>query len=234
MKKYYNVKQFITTNDVPFEPNERSLYYRNAIDKINKHNRQLICVLYFMKTALGIDSVTTMFLSTQKTRDLMKCLRFSLLIKAVTKEWEQLFDNFINDSINRINHVQKIMKEDLYLTEWYPYFQDKGFDKLFDIKTEAPGGKENNELFEKMKLDFEEYKKEHPDKIADHMAKAYPLINALETQRLREREKERLERQRLSEARREEKEEIRQSKILNSEIDKRERKINREFERYWK
>lgn len=231
-RKPTDIKQFLDTNDVPFEQNDRSRKYFAIIDKIDKKNKKVIAILYFFKVILGITSMETMFVSAQKMKRMFYALKCALKHKTVTDEWDGLFSKFVTDSNKRLDYVLKIIRENLFLTEYYPFFREIGLDSVFSYELTSDF-EANDRYFYGIRDQFEEWKSAHKEEIEAHMAKAQPMIDALAEQARRVKEKEEAEKKARAEYRKSITAEIRQRKKYDAEREKAGRKLQREFERYY-
>lgn len=231
-RKPTDIKQFLDTNDVPFEQNDRSRKYFTIIDKIDKKNKKVIAILYFFKVILGITSMETMFVSAQKMKRMFYVLKGTLNKKAVTDEWDGLFSKFVTDSNKRLDYILKIIRENLFLTEYYPFFREIGLDSVFSYELTSDF-EANDRYFYGIRDQFEEWKPAHTAEIDAHMAKAQPMIDALAEQARRVKEKEEAEKKARAEYRKSITAEIRQRKKYDAEREKAGRKLQREFERYY-
>ena len=232
-KKPTDIKQFMNTNDLPFEPNSRSKEYIAVINKLEKKNKKITAILYFLKVICGITRAETMFVSTQKVTKLFHALYIHLCRKAVTDEYVPIFEKFFKQQNDRMTYVLKIIKENLILTEYYPFFCEIGYDSIFDYELK-PDFDENDRYFYGIKERFDAWKPIHTAEIEAHMEKVQPLIDALESQAQRNKEKAIEEKKKHNEYRKSITAEIRQSKKYDAERDKRQRKLDREFERYYR
>ena len=228
--KHPDIKEFICTNDVPLKPNAKSKEYLETLYKIGRRNKKLLCVLYFMKVMMGMQSMATMFVSCQKVRDLIASISSRLYRKAVTEEWEPTFDKYISDTLKRLDYVMRIMRENIYLTEYYPFFAEVGFDTLFDFDMH---GEDIDGRLEEIKQSFESWKEGNLDKIDAHMRKTESLRTALDEEKARNKENDKLEKEERKAARKKETDEVREIRFWQRQHEKEERKIEKEMRRYY-
>lgn len=173
-----------------------------------------ISIMFFCITKLGLNNMRSMFKSGIKQKDHFTFMIFELKRRELPQYYVELFDFVTNKYQERINRMWLILKENIYLTEYYPFFEKCGYEVLgdfeLDYETVANGG-----AVEKLKHiidEFNKFKEENPSIIEEHLKTVAPVIEKYEKRKKDIAESEK------------------QEKRLARELEKKERAFEKECE----
>ena len=170
-------------------------------------------LLYFCTACLGLKSCNPMFSSGIKQRTFVQALTMELKRRTVTTYYIELFDWLVDRLNTRLSHVFRIVKENIYLTEYYPFFEEVGWDVLNDFDTNIATTVDCNEQLKFILDDFAKFKETHPELIKKHMDTVQPIIDTRNNHFRNVKEAEKLE------------------KKLARDLDNKERAMEREIKR---
>ena len=144
--------------------------------------------LYFLLCDLRITYVKTMFISTRKQLEFIYAVRGALREYQLTPYFEPLFAKDVKLLRYRIEHINRIVDEDIHLTEYEPFFNEVGIDvtwidKIPNRAEVEAKGKEN--LLSEIGQAAKKWNEEHPDIVKDHMEKVKPEIEQYEAYKQR-------------------------------------------------
>ena len=144
--------------------------------------------LYFLICDLRITYVLTMFVSTRRQMDFIYAVRAALREYKLTPYFEPIFKKDVESLRRRIEHINRIVEEDIHLTEYEPFFNEVGMDITWvdKIPTRAEIAAKNGEsqLSEVAKA-ARKWNEEHPDIVKAHMEKIRPEIEQYEAYKKR-------------------------------------------------
>lgn len=203
-----------------------------SLREIDDELGRVTTLTYFLLTRLKMEDARSMMRSAKNQRNLIWALTQDLKKYQVSKKWMPIFKRDISKLSKRAEFVYGICKEDLRLTKHWPYFSEVGFDKLLDFQTKF-------ESFEASVLDvilpeMESWERDHQEEIQKHMESIADEIRIRDEHRAKVKEKERQEKEAAKRIKAEEKAEIREIEKNRKEELKRKRKLDREFERYFR
>lgn len=205
--------------------------YLRDLRQCDKELARIGVLTFFLTTRLGIEDTRSMMWSAVKQRKLIAAVCIDLKKYRVDPEYDNIFKWDIQGLKRRCDYVFKVCKEDLRLTEHYPYFEAVGFEQLMDIplefrdKTETP--------LDKILPDMEMWENNHKTEIASHMESVKEEIRIRDEHREKVRETAKAEKEAEKDKKKAERDEIKEIKKNNEAYRKRQRKIEKEFERYY-
>lgn len=237
---YYNSNR-LKINDWLNDPNVEKGCTKKNLDYIRQVNDlydglTLVTIISFFcieKLKMN-EELYAIFVSAKKQRDLLVAVRLNLKEHLVTPKYENAIKADLNLIERRIAYVKAMIKENLRMTEHWPFFEQGGWEKLDEI-SHIRGTKEFiTETRDAFFQELIDYHDSHPDEIAVYMESIKEEKENME----RHREKVKLDAKR-------EKEEARAAKKAQKEFDKetqrilkeqkqRDKKIERSFERYYR
>lgn len=135
--------------------------YKDILAEYKKYSAMLFFILVVMK----IDMVRQMFNSCNNTKKYIYKVICELKEKMVTNDYVPHFNVNIERLRKRLETIDKIIKEDLFLTEYYPYFMEKGFDILKDFENDGSGKEQLQVIVD----DFEHWKIDNKEKLDAHI-----------------------------------------------------------------
>ncbi len=124
---------------------------------------------YFLVSRLEIEDARTMMHSARKQRNLLYVIMNQLKEYRVDDDYEKAFERDIKSFRTRCDHVYRICKENIRLTEHYPYFDAVGFDKILEFRTTAPS-EDSVHVLDDILPEMEIWEKSHADEIEKHKA----------------------------------------------------------------
>ena len=192
--------------------------------------------LYFLLCDLGIKYVQTMFISTRKQLDFIYAVRGSLREYQLTPYFEPLFEKDVKSLRRRIEHINRIVDEDIHLTEYEPFFNEVGIDvtwmdKIPNRVEVKARGKEN--LLSEIGQAARKWNEEHPDIVKAHMEKVKPEIEQYEEYKQRTKAAEDAKKKKQREERKALTAEVKEIKRYAKAYKNRQRMIDRSFEVYY-
>ena len=119
--------------------------------------------LYLLVNRLKMYGNRQMLISGTKQRRLVLTWCDMVKRRQISKEWEPVFDRTINRLQERVRYIRQIIDENIRLTEYYPFFQDSGYDGLFLM-----GGSNTDDTEEMLKA-IDAYQESHKNEIEAHM-----------------------------------------------------------------
>lgn len=206
--------------------------YIRSLREIDDELGRVTTLTYFLLTRLKMLDARSMMRSAKSQRNLIWALTQDLKKYQVSKKWMPIFKRDISNLSKRAEFIYKICKEDLRLTEHWPYFEEVGFEKLLDFKTKYEDCEAS--VLDAILPEMETWEKNHPDEIQKHMESVSEEIRIRDEHQAKVKEKERQEKETAKRIKAEEKAEIKEIEKNRKEELKRKRKLDREFERYFK
>lgn len=227
-----DIRKFISGNGIPKGRTEYNGKYQGILDMLAAKCKRNTCTLYFLHKCLNIPNALTMMKSNVKVKNLIQALWVALKDRQLTEEWLKTFNMTIKSINKRQDFIWRIIKENLYLTEYYPYFEETGYDQLREFEMTHDG-----DVYGQLAVVGENFKKwaeANPEKIEAHMKEVKPLKDALEAEKIRNEEKDKAEKEARKAERKAETEERKEIRHWKQVGERAERKIEREFRRYYK
>lgn len=236
------MNDWIDDPDRPEGMNQAAGFFYRELKDVDKHLARNNTILWFLLTEYGMTDMRQMMISTSRMRGLVYKLMIQLkgyrdddgkeyLGHAVTQEYVPAFKRDIANMRNRVEHVFFIIKKDLEETELYPYFREVGFDRLIDFGVKYP--KDNKEQVGQLKSEVEEWNAEHRDEVDAHMSEMAERIQNRDKHREQVAEDKKAEKLAKRLAKKAQTAEVREIRENNRKHEIRERKMRREFERYY-
>lgn len=224
---------WLDDKDRPLGPNRRSLAMLRQYKQLKQELSRNLVVLYFLMTRMGMGELRTMFYSAKKQKQYVRAVIFSLKEYAVTEDWEEVFVRDIRLLHERCEYVLTIIRHNLKLTEYMPYFTEVGFDKLVDFSNQHRK-EHDDQAADDLEADILAWNAEHADAVKAYMDSIADEKAAMEAHRARIAEQERAEKKAAREQRKAENAEVREIRKNEKAYKSRQRKIERSFERYYK
>jgi hypothetical protein len=210
-------------------PDLQGIHYISELSKVSKELGRTASVNYFLLTRLGITDCRNMIFSARKQRDFCYSIIRELQEYGVDPKYYKVFDADINSIKKRSDFIYRIVQENLKLTEYWPYFEAVGFNRLLNcpVGVMADDGKS---LLDPILPEMEAWMKEHSAEIDSYMEKVKPEIERKKA--FKERNELAIKeekKQKKAEKKRQREEQKQALKIKNAERIRR-NKINKEFE----
>lgn len=203
------------------------------------HEFSILSVVFmFGIRKLGMNQLQQLYNSSQKLKMFCIVCIETLKVKKVTDEYTRVFDRDINGMKKRSEHMWKIMKENYRYTEYYPFFEECGWDMLLDFKVKEDNGgmiasEKFNAQFAHIIDSFNQYKNDNQSVIDAHMKSVEGEILAYKLHREKVAEQERLEREAVKAYKKAQREEAKEIERNNKKYRTQQRKVKRELEKYY-
>lgn len=209
-----------------------NMEYFRELKQYEREFSRILIITYFLMQECKITDVRQMFYSAKKQKNLIAAIQIGLRQYMVTQEWQKTFQMTFGNFRRRLDHVFRIIQENIRLTENYPYFQDVGFDRLIDFSVEYP--KDHDTCNKRLLEEIANWNAEHPEEVKHHMEKVKTEIENRDRHRAEVREAVRIEKEMRKQAIKAENAEIREMKRNEQEYQKQKRKTDRMFEYIYK
>lgn len=212
---------------------QKNMDYLIEMKGLNQELKRIKMITYFLLTKCDVYGVRAIFTSANKQGDFIYKVIADLKKYGVSKEDEAAFDREIKRIRNRVEYVYPIIKENVRLTKYYPYFVERGFDRLLDYslyRSAIDLDKEQERLFE----DVQSWCSSHVEEVAAYEDSIRPEIEMLAERKRQILEKEKAEKKAIRDAKKAEDAEIKWMRDNKKAEQAREKRIERSFERYYK
>lgn len=236
MDEYFGVKR-LTLNDWlndaerPEKLTRKNMEYLGEMKEVSAEIGRISMVTYFLLTRCHVTGVRQMLNSSIKQRRFVKKVIVDLKKYGVTHEYEKAFERDIRKLKNRIEYVYPIIRENVRLTEFYPYFDEVGFERLLDytMLVSVTDDEEERRLYE----NAVEWNNRHRKEVDEYIERIRPEVERIEERKKRLKEEAMAEREMKKRAKKAENDEVREIKNNEKRYKQRVRKIEKSFERYY-
>ena len=210
----------------------KNMEYLGEFKDLEAELKRISMLTYFLMAKCGIYGVRAMHESAKKQCGFIRKVIVDLKKYGVAKEDEKAFDRDIKKIRNRVEYVYPIIKENVRLTEYYPYFSERGFDRLLDytLLRGVIDEKEQERLYE----DVQDWNERHLEKVREYAEQIRPEVEKIAERKRQIHEKEMLERKTLRDARKAADAEVKEIRENERKRRQRQAKIERSFERYYR
>lgn len=184
------------------------------------------------------DDFICLFRSIVKQRVYIDTVCYALKTYQIQKRFETIFRKNIKELRKRIDHVNKIIKINLRLSELYPYFEEVGYDILDDPDVLKDTWDNENKVFKdagriRIISEIKKWNEMHPDLISKHMEEIRPELEASNRRREEIINNAKAEKQKIKDEKKKENAEYKEIKKNEEKYKKHMRKVNKEFETYY-
>lgn len=189
---------------------------------------QISVMNYFLLKELHIQECRTMMNSAHKQRNFCYATMKDLEIFAITPEWTKVFDLELKKIFRRIDHLILIMKDNLQLTPYCPYFEQVGFEHMTEL-VQNRKYESDSCILDILIPEMEVWNAEHAKEVANHMKQVEPSIIARETFLAKQKASEQAEKETAKLIKKAEQEE---NKIIKKQLEKnaiQQKKIDKEI-----
>ena len=211
---------------------KRNVEYLRIMKDLCSQYARLNTILYFLIVKLNMVELYSLFSSVRKQKMFIVATMETLREKYVPKEYIKVFERDIQNLQRRKDYVLFIVKENVFLTEYYPYFESVGWDVLDEFQTGIDGDDFNVQL-DFIINDFEEYKLNNIEEIENHLKQIEPQRKSHEEFVQKNKDDVKREKQIKKEQRKIENAELKEMKKNEEAYRKRKKMIDRSFERYY-
>lgn len=232
--RYLNdgVNIWMNAKDRPEGMNRRAEKFFLQYKQIEKEFGRNLIILHFLITRLNMKDCYAMFVSGMKQKKYIQAVKLQLKQYAVTEEWEKDFERDIRNLKNRCRHVFRIIQENIRMTELYLYFQTIGFDRLTDFGVAYAKGED--EAADQLEKEITEWNDAHRDAIDRYMESIKEERDNMIRHREKVAEDSKAEKKARREAKKAQTAEVREIRKNREKYRKQQRKIEKEFEHYYK
>ena len=211
---------------------KRNVEYLRIMKGLCGQYARLNTILYFLIVKLNMVELNSLFSSVKKQKMFIVATMENLREKYVPKEYIKVFERDIQNLQRRKDYVLFIVKENVFLTEYYPYFESVGWDVLDEFQTGIDYDDFNAQL-DFIINDFEEYKLNNIEEIENHLKQIEPQRKSHEEFVQKNKDDVKREKQIKKEQRKIENAELKEMKKNEEAYRKRKKMIDRSFERYY-
>lgn len=223
-----NLNEWLSDNSRTKGCTSLNVHYLRAFKQVDKELGRTAVVNYFLLTKLGVEDVRTMLRSSMKQRKFLRAVIIDIKQYRIEADMQKMFDKELRSLQRRVDHVFRIVIENLKLTEYYPFFRDVGFEQLVDFSTEYHGGGATDIDF--LIPQIEEYNATHQQEIAEHLESIKVEKEARDAHRQRIKEQDKLEKELRKKARKAANAEVKEIKDNEKKHKSRQKRIDRSFE----
>ena len=206
-----------------------NLIYLREYKDILAEYKKYSTMLFFMLTVMKIDMVRQMFNSINKTKKYIFKIICELKEKMVTNDYVAHFNSNIERLRNRLETIDRIIKEDLFLTEYYPYFVEKGFDIFKDFENNGNTVEQLQPILD----DFEQWKIDNKDKLDAHIVEMQKKKDIYLAHKEKVKKLEKAEKEARKLAQKAANDEVKEIRKNNEKYRKEYMRLERSFNRYY-
>lgn len=134
------------------------------------------CMKRLSKSKYEENNYRCMLNSAIKQRDFCWAVYCNLEEWVVEPKWKRTFERDIKQLESRQQHVYRIVQENLKLTEYWPYFEAVGFERLLNFETEYREDPYDIVL-DPLLTEIEAWNREHKDEVDAYMKKIQPELD---------------------------------------------------------
>lgn len=237
------INEWFDDKQRPTGMNQRGKDFFLELKDVEKHYSRNAVIVFFLISRYGVRDLYEMQASIRRVKGLIAKTRIELKgIKdvegnviaephAVTKEWEPVFRRTIDSLRRRAEYNFLIIKKDLEETKVYPYFEAVGFDRLIDFSVKYAG--KEDEQADQLEEEINEWNACHQEEITAHMEKMAEQIRNRDAHRQKVKETNKAERDARRAAKKEADAEVREIRKNQQAYRRRQKMIDRSFERYY-
>ena len=200
--------------------------YRTAGKKLG----QIAVISYFLLTYPKIEGVRMIFVSIQKQRDFIYAMIHELGRYGLSDEWIPALDRDLEALNRRYDYTFKIVQENVRLTEYHPYFQAVGYEKLLKYSNQFHEKADHDALYE----EIQKWNSEHQEEIQEYVESIREEKENLERYRQKIRDDARQEKEIAKQIKKNEKREQKEIEKEQKKEKSRQKRIDKSFERYWR
>lgn len=216
----------------------KNMEYASDLLKAEKQLARTSTVTYFCMTRLceknsyEESNYRTMMKSSVKQQKLCYCTAKELEKYEVDPKYDKAFKRDIASILRRCEHIYLIVRENIKLTRYWPYFETVGFDRLLDFTQKYSN--DSSSVLDVILPEMHAWMKEHEVEIDAYMKKIQPEIDRKKAFLAKKDADAKAEKEAAKAAKKAEKEEAKQRAAYDKERKKKEAKWDREYEKMFK
>lgn len=211
---------------------KKNATYIVELKQLRDEFAQIAIITYFLLKYTNNTGVRAMCRSARKQRLFVEQAITDLKKYGVTKEYERVFERNIDSLKRRVEYVYPIIKENVRLTEYYPYFEARGFDRLTDYSMLYNLSQENE--LQKLLDDMTQWMDRHTEQISVYADTIKPEVEKIQARKKAIYEADKMEKRLRKEKRKAENAEVAEIRKNERLHQSRNKKIDRSFARYYK
>ena len=190
-RKYKDMGDWLKDNKRESGVNSLNVACLRELKGIDQELGRIGVINFFLLTKLGMDDVRVLMNSAKRQRKFVQTVCKDLKKYKVDASYKSTFEHDIKKLKERIKHSFFITQENVRMTEYYPYFEQGGFDKLLEVELIYNENKETP--IDYLAEEIEEWNKEHEEEIKNHVESVREEKETTERFRQEKKEKEKEE-----------------------------------------
>ena len=224
-----NAKEWLNDKKLPKGMSEHNVVYLREYKDLLDEYKKYTVMLYFMLSVMKIEYARRMFYSCKRSKEYIIAMVLNMKEKRITNKYVKHFENDVMRARDRLETIDKIIKEDLFLTEYYPYFMEKGFDILKDFENDGSGKEQLQVIVD----DFEHWKIDNKEKLDAHIVEMQKKNDIYLEYKKKIDAQKKAEKEAIKLAKKAANDEVKEIRENNKKHKSEYRKLERSFERYY-
>lgn len=167
-----SLKQWADLREQPDKLTAANATYLREYKQISHEFRGWAVITYACVVHLGIENVRGLMYSIKRQRKFVDLVRDKLKYIPVTAEWQKYFKRDVTSLHKRLDFIEFTVRENIRLTEIYPWFAAVGLERIKDFAAVIRYGEDEEEKAAAAALleEIREYNAAHPEEVTAHMA----------------------------------------------------------------
>ena len=219
-KTVKTVNEWLKRNDLEDGYTIANAHYRREYNRFSKELRKAALYLYVLGVEMKIYYCTKMMYSAKRQSRFCNAVAAELRHKKVDKEHYKAFDRDVKSIERRLETINRIIKEDIHLTEYEPFFEAEVVDYDFTDFKDIP----------KIAKDWNE---RHKDLVEKHLNEIKPELERHEKYIQQVAEKRKAEKEYIKQKKKAEDEYVKEIKNNAARNKAEYKKLERSFQRYY-
>jgi hypothetical protein len=184
MSYYYGLRRI---NDWPKDKDRiplkgislKNALYESDLAKVGKSLARTAVINYFLFKRLGIKDCITMAQSARKQKDFCGVVCRDLEKYSVDPKWDKSFERDIKSIERRCEYIYTITKENLKMTQYWPFFEAVGLKRLLDFESGTMAN-DGETLLDNLLPEIDEWMSLHKSEVDEYMESIKPEIERKE------------------------------------------------------
>jgi len=189
-----SINTWLSDPKIPKGATKHNVTYLREVKDIIDEISKLLCYLYFLSRYVKNYYAQSMFGSFMKQKEFFIIVKGAVKRRQITSEYVHAFELDCKKMRERLTRNRKLAYENLRLTKYWPFFELRGPEHLFDsivIFNKEERVKAEQELFDECL----KWTDEHPDEVAAHMTAVQEELDTLKRHKEQEIAKSKAERE---------------------------------------
>lgn len=209
-----------------------NIYLLREYKEMDREFTRILVIAYFLMVDKGMDELHSLFSSAKKQRGFIRAVIIDLKKYKVDSQWEVVLDRDLEKLFQRVNYIYKIIRENVRLTDAYPYFKAVGFSRLIDFSiTVLDDPHEENE---KLLEEIGEWNRTHREEVDEYMESIADELARVQARKDRIAQAKADEKMAKKMARRVANDEVKEIRKNEKAYKDRQKKIEKSFAKYYK